>query len=414
MDFFKFLLIKFVMIWKEIRMDRKDYLSEINNSKPIRVVFSNPRDKGYRYKKVRINLKNQKERTFYQIESFTDKQVFHENLDTSDLLTKLDAYFALFKQVSAISEEYSFDMRESKKGKILYSRKAQKNKIEIDRSHNKKKRYILEEGMDIPAFVDLGIFTKEGKIINSKYDKYKQINRFVEIIDDEIKRVENEFSDKPLHILDFGCGKSYLTFVLYYYFKEIKNLDVRITGLDLKEDVIDKCNEIAKKYGYEDLKFELGDINGYKYTDNIDVVITLHACDTATDFALFNAISWNARMIFSVPCCQHEINSNIKSDSMRMMTKYGIVKERMSALMTDAVRANLLEVCGYKTQMLEFIDISHSPKNILIRAHKSNIPLRKIKESLEEIEDTMDVMRFNQTLYNLLKEDGRLDFDDEN
>ncbi|MFR5170437.1 MAG: class I SAM-dependent methyltransferase, partial [Clostridium paraputrificum] len=237
--------------------------------------------------------------------------------------------------------------------------------------------------------------------VHPKYEKYKQLKRLVEIIDDEINK--NEY--KELTILDFGCGKSYLTFVLYYYFVEIKKIDVKMIGLDLKEDVIKKCNDIAKRYKYDNLHFELGDINGFKYNNKVDMVITLHACDTATDYALYNAIKWNSKMIFSVPCCQHEFNKQMKSDEFSILTKYGIIQERMAALMTDSVRANLLEAMGYKTQLLEFIDIAHSPKNILIRASKGKISLDKKKEALDEINRLNKEFNFNPTLYKLLESD---------
>ena len=293
-------------------------------------------------------------------------------------------------------------MKISKKGKVFLGKKRSDNSKVVKKGHNKEKNYILKEGMIIEPLIDLGVFTKEGKVINSKYDKYKQINRFIEIIDDEIKK--NDYKD--LTILDFGCGKSYLTFVLYYYFVKIKNINVKMIGLDLKEDVIKKCNEIAKRYNYENLHFELGDINGFKYTNKVDMVITLHACDTATDYALYNAVKWNSKMIFSVPCCQHELNSQMKSDSLSILTKYGIVQERVAALMTDSIRANLLECAGYKTQLLEFIDIAHSPKNILIRASKSNINKDKKEKSLTEVHNLINTFNFKPTLFNLLKNDN--------
>lgn len=388
-------------------MELYKYISEIISADPIRIVFSNKSNKEYKYNKVKINFAQIKDRNLYQVEKFTDKQVFHENIEKEELASVIEGMMKNFKQMASISAEYNFDMRISKKGKIFFSKHAQTNNIKLKSSHNKKKNYILQEGMIIPPLIDLGVFTKEGKVINSKYDKFKQINRFVEIIDDEIKKIEKNYCEdreKVLHILDFGCGKSYLTFILYYYFTEIKKINVKITGLDLKEDVIKNCNKIAESYGYNNLKFELGDINGYKYENNVDMVITLHACDTATDYALFNAINWNAKMIFSVPCCQHEINSTMKPEKLKLISKYGIIQERVSALFTDSIRANILECMGYKTQLLEFIDIAHSPKNILIRAVKSNVSEAKKKRSLEEIEAMKNEFKFEQTLYSLLRE----------
>lgn len=388
-------------------MDIIVYIDDIVKSEPLRLVFSNKSDKNYDYKKVKINLTKAKDRKFYQVEKFTDKQVFHENIELGVLPSYIKDMMDRFRQLTAISEDYNFDIRISKKGKIFYSKHSQKNELKIDKNHNKKKNYILEEGMDIPAFVDLGIFSKDGKIINSKYDKYKQINRFIEIIDDEVKKLPSDYidgKDKVLRILDFGCGKSYLTFVVYYYFVEIRKMNVEITGLDLKEDVINKCKEVAQKYGYDRLKFELGDINGYKLENNVDIVISLHACDTATDYALFNAVNWKAKMIFSVPCCQHEINASIKADKLSIITRYGLIQERIAALMTDSIRANILEAMGYKTQLIEFIDFEHSPKNILIRAVRSKVSREKRKKLIDEIEALRSEFSFEQTLYSLLKD----------
>lgn len=382
--------------------DLKKAISEIIKEDIIKIVVSNKMNKEVQYNKVTFILKESNKKQYYQIEKYTDKQVFHENIDIDILEDKLLEFVAgNYKQVAAWTKEYTFDLKVSKKGKVFLSKKKMNNENLIKKGHNKEKNYILKEGMIIEPLIDLGVFTKEGKVVNSKYDKYKQINRFVEIIDDEIKK--NDY--KELTILDFGCGKSYLTFVLYYYFVKIKNINVKMIGLDLKADVIKKCNEIAKRYNYENLHFELGDINGFKYNNKVDMVITLHACDTATDYALYNAIKWNSKMIFSVPCCQHEFNHQMKTESLSILTKYGIVKERVAALMTDSVRANLLECVGYKTQLLEFIDIAHSPKNILIRASKSNISKERKEKALNEVKDLMNQFNFNPTLYNLLKED---------
>ncbi|NEU05429.1 MULTISPECIES: SAM-dependent methyltransferase [Clostridium] len=382
--------------------DLRNTIEEILNEEIIKIVISNRINKDVKYNKINFTLKENSKGEYYQIEQYTDKQVFHENIEKNMLKEKLlECMNSDYKQMSAWSTASNFEMKVSKKGKIFLGKKKSDNSKLINKSHNKEKNYILKEGMIIEPLIDLGVFTKEGKVINSKYDKYKQINRFIEIIDDEIKK--NNFEE--LTVLDFGCGKSYLTFVLYYYLVEIRKIKVKMIGLDLKEDVIKKCNDIATRYGYNDLHFELGDINGFKYNNKVDMVITLHACNTATDYALYNAIKWNSKMIFSVPCCQHEFNDQMKSENLNILTKYGIIQERVAALMTDAVRANLLEAAGYKTQLLEFIDIAHSPKNILIRASKANITNNKKEKALNEVKALIKEFNFNPTLLNLLKKD---------
>ena len=318
----------------------KKIINQIIEQEIIKVVISNKINNDNKYNKIVFILKENNEKKYYQIEKYTDKQVFHENIEGELLEDKLiDCFQGNYKQLNAWSEQNIFDLKVSKKGKVLLSKRKNDNIIIVNKNHNKQKNYILQEGMIIEPLIDLGVFTKEGKVINSRYDKYKQINRFIEIIDDEVKKKEY----KELTILDFGCGKSYLTFILYYYFVEIRKIKVKMIGLDLKEDVINKCNEIAKKYCYNNLYFEVGDINGFKYNNKIDMVITLHACDTATDYALYNAIKWNSKMIFSVPCCQHELNNQMKTESVTIYTKYGIIKERIAAAATDAIRANLIE-----------------------------------------------------------------------
>lgn len=381
--------------------DINKIIEDIVKNDIVKIVISNKINRDVQYNKINIQLITTETKKFYQVEKFTDKQVFHENIDIAILGEKLKEYVSgNYKQLTAWDMENILDLKISKKGKIHLSKKKNDNVKVQAATHNKEKNYILKEGMDIEPLVDLGVFTKEGKVVNAKYDKYKQINRFIEIIDDEIKK--NHYEE--LTILDFGCGKSYLTFVLYYYFVEIKKIKVKMIGLDLKEDVINKCNDIANRYNYDNLHFELGDINGFKYNNKVDMVITLHACDTATDYALYNAIKWNAKMIFSVPCCQHEFNSQMKSEDLSILTKYGIIKERVAALMTDALRGNLLEAAGYKTQLLEFIDIAHSPKNILIRASKGKITKEKKEKALVEVDNLIKEFNLNPTLFNLLKE----------
>ena len=391
---------------------------DILNQQPGKIVLSNLTDRSYVYKKTVIQKITLKGIIVYQIEHFTEKQVFHENVEPATLTNIIFDFFpATYSQMNIFGTEKQWDFKMTKKGKLLKSvheRTGQMTKKESKTdyvgkaispttesiiSHNRKKNYILKEGTVIPPLVDLGIFTKDGKIVHSMYDKYKQINRFLEIVEDVVK----DYPNKNLHIIDFGCGKSYLTFILYYYLVELKGYQVHMTGLDLKEDVIKKCNATAKKYHYDNLKFELGNINGYRTTEPVDMVITLHACDTATDYALYNAITWNAGIILSVPCCQHELNGQIHTDELGALTRYGIVKERISALMTDSIRANLLEYCGYKTQLMEFIDIAHSPKNILIRAVKGNRSEKKKKQALVEVKQLMNTFHVEPTLYKILQ-----------
>ena len=262
--------------------------------------------------------------------------------------------------------------------------------------HNRKKKYILEEGKPVPFLVDLGVMSQNGKIIHAKYDKFKQINRYLEFVDDILEQLPK---DREVTIVDFGCGKSYLTFALYYFLRELNGYQVSIIGLDLKEDVIEHCNKLSKKYGYQDkLKFYVGDIAGYNALKSVDMVVTLHACDTATDYALAKAVGWGAQVILSVPCCQHEVNKQLQNDMLAPVLKYGLIKERMAALMTDAIRAQLLEEQGYQVQVMEFIDMEHTPKNILIRAVKDKKAGRN-----QKLDNCMKELHVQPTLSGLLE-----------
>ena len=315
----------------------------------------------------------------------------------------MEKILPLYKQVQLQTSGAELTALINKKGKAAIKVKKQNNpavaKLSSDKSHllhNRTKKYILPEGVAVPFLKDLGVMTAEGKIVRTKYDKYRQINRFLEFIEDILPQLDK---DKEQTIIDFGCGKSYLTFAMYYYLHELKGYDIRIIGLDLKTDVILHCNELAKKYGYEKLTFLVGDIADYEGVDQVDMVVTLHACDTATDYALQKAVDWGARVILSVPCCQHEVNKQIKNEMLEPVLRYGILKERMSALITDAVRADLLESKGYDTQILEFIDMEHTPKNLLIRA------VRTGKRSDQgKVEKMLAALNIHPTLDRLLNE----------
>ena len=375
----------------------KEFIFKIFDNEINKAVISKPVSKQGDFKKITVSRMPK----FYQIAKHTEKQVFHENIQFENVAQRVfELLEKEFLQLNAWSSNKEFFITISKKGKVFYKAKNtnEQNSSTINQ-HNRQKQYLIPEGKVIEPLVDMGIFTKEGKVVNSMYDKYKQINRLIEIIDDSVRQQDLN----KLNIIDFGCGKSYLTFIVYYYLTEIKGIDTTIIGLDLKKDVIEKCNKAAEKYGYDNLRFELGDINGYNCPFDVDMVITLHACDTATDFALYNAIKWGAKMIFSVPCCQHELNSQIKAESLSVLTRYGIIQERFSALLTDSIRGNLLEYCGYKTQLLEFIDFAHTPKNILIRAVLKSSNSKAAKEkALREIRTAIDEFNIEPTLYKLL------------
>ena len=374
---------------------------------PYKIIISKPAGKECAYRKIEVERKE----SYYQAAAYTQKQVFHENIPLEQLGEYLEKTVdGSYLQVNAWADGAEHMMLISKKGKVSYKVKKQQEKATPgntgEQGHNRRKKYLIEEGTAVAPLVDMGIFTAEGKVVKSMYDKFRQINRFLEIIEDGVR----DYPKEQLNIIDFGCGKSYLTFVLYYYFTEIKKRKVQIVGLDLKEDVIRNCNAAAKKYGYENLHFEIGNINGYHAKFPVDMVVTLHACDTATDYALFNAISWDAKLIYSVPCCQHELNKQMASDDYSLLTRYGIIKERFSALTTDAIRGNLLEYCGYKTQLLEFIDFAHTPKNLLIRAVKKEgiVPPSVRRNYLREVKQVMQEFHLDPTLYQLLAEAGRI------
>ena len=384
--------------------DLQSLFTDCLNETLIRVILSNPSSKDGVIKIcARPMLKNKS--LLFQIEEYTKTQVFHKNLTAGDagsyltgkLSSDTSSQTASFKNALVETQSFTANVLVSKKGTITIKKKmntsAKQPKISL--SHNRKKKYILEEGIPVPFLIDLGVMTQNGNIVNAHYDKFRQINRFLEYIEDILPSLP---TGRELRILDFGCGKSYLTFAIYYYLKVLKGYPVRITGLDLKEDVIRHCNELAVKYGYDKLEFLCGDIAYYDGCSQVDMVVTLHACDTATDYALAKAVGWGAKVILSVPCCQHELNKQMKNDLLSPVLHYGILKERMAALMTDGLRAQILEANGYRTQILEFIDMAHTPKNLLIRAVYNG----HCADNKDQINELLAAFDINPTLYRLL------------
>ncbi|WP_409967060.1 SAM-dependent methyltransferase [Bengtsoniella intestinalis] len=364
-----------------------------------KLIISKPMAKSQDFQKIVV----ERHKDFYQVSKYTKTQVFHENqpIDTiiNTCITLIDGQFL---QLNGFSDGQEHMVLLSKKGGCTYKVKSIANATLTTQTHNRKKQYLLEEGTHIPPLVDMGIFTKEGKIVQSMYHKYKQINRFLEIIDDAVKNSKKT----SFHIIDFGCGKSYLTFVVYYYLTQIRKMEAHVLGLDLKEEVIKNCNIAAKKYGYDNLTFAMGDIRGFAPPFAVDMVLTLHACDTATDYALHHAIGWKADMIFSVPCCQHELNGQMKPQTLDLFSQYGLIQERFAALTTDAIRGNLLTYSGYKTQLLEFVDLDSTPKNLLIRAVRSPLTPKSVRtKALQQVETVMAEFHVKPTLYELLELD---------
>ena len=339
-----------------------------------------------------------KDELYFQASETVDKKEIHTNYTAEQLLQKIDIWLRdQFKQLELTSATRTIHALVSKKGKATIKVKNECNKRKQPLEHNRKKEYIIESGKPIDFLVDLGVMTKEGKIVHAKYDKFKQINRFLEFIEDILPHLPK---DREVTIIDFGCGKSYLTFVMYHYLKVMKEYDIRIIGLDLKEDVIAYCNQLKERYGYEKLNFYQGNIESFEGVSHVDMVVTLHACDTATDYAIDKAVRWGASVILSVPCCQHELNGQMHSEMLEPIMQYGLLRERFCAIATDGLRAQLLEMAGYRTQILEFIDMEHTPKNLLIRAVKTG----KKANNRAEYERLRDFLSVEPTLERLWKD----------
>ena len=382
-------------------------LQEVLNRDLEHVILSNTADKEYATK-IKIRPVELKGELLFQQTLYRGTQVFHHNYTTEEIGAQImDALSGKMKQAELKGNTLQATVLVSKKGKLTLKCKKMQPSSERatkDLSHNREKQYILKEGKPVAFLVGLGVQTSEGKIAKNRYDKFRQINRYLEFIEDILDKLPK---NRTIRIIDFGCGKSYLTFAMYYYLHELQGRDIAVTGLDLKKDVIAHCNTLAESRGYDKLHFEVGDISTYEGENSVDMVVSLHACDTATDYALEKAVKWGAKVILAVPCCQHEVNRQIKNELLAPVLKYGLIKERMAALITDAVRANLLEQQGYDTQILEFIDMEHTPKNLLIRAVKRGEGQRQsMRPGQTTIQETMEGLHISPTLSKIFEDLG--------
>lgn len=376
----------------------KEYIVElicelIKENKFIKGTISNPITKNNERSKINVKPLEIKNELAIQIEEFKNNKAFHENINFCDFNNELNKILDEFKQIMLIGVGVDYQILKNKKG---YNLKESKNlKTEVSLVHNKKKQYIIEEGSPVSFLIKLGVMGENGEVFKHSYDKFRQINKYLEFINDTIKEMqEKKLIEKKIKVVDFGCGKSYLTFALHHYLKNIKHLDFEIIGLDLKKDVMEDCNRIARELGCENLEFLTGNIKDFDKLKDVDMIFSLHACNNATDYALAKRLELGAKAILAVPCCQHEFNDkmskNKNSDFFKndlLIGKHGILFEKYTTLATDAFRAQALELCGFKTQVMEFIDMEHTPKNTLIKAIRENISKKSLDKKYKEYLD---------------------------
>ena len=369
----------------------------------IQIVLSNSRD-AIQATKVKVRPVVIRGELHFQETLYRGTQVFHSNHGKEEMTERLCDYMEnLFRQAQIVAMGEEATVLVSKKGAVKIKHKRRQDNAagqeQRDLSHNRVKQYILQEGRPVDFLIGLGVQTADGRIARAKYDKFRQINRYLEFIEDILDKLP---ADRTIRIVDFGCGKSYLTFAMYYYLHKLQHRDIHVTGLDLKADVISHCSQLAEKLHYDRLDFQQGDISSFQGADHVDMVVSLHACDKATDYAIEKAVKWGAAVIMAVPCCQHELNGQIHCSELQPILKYGVIRERMAALITDAIRANLLEESGYDTQILEFIDMEHTPKNLMIRAVKVSGIRPKSAIQPEAVREVMEFLHVNPTLKELL------------
>ncbi len=384
------------------------FKDSINNNDFIKGVFSNP-TKESSYKKINLKPVQIKGDFFIQFESFINNKAFHKNEILVDTFKILDEIIDTFKQILIVTSNQEIQVLQNKKGFSIKRKNTESKTLEL--SHNKQKNYILQDNTPTPFLIRLGVMSEAGKVSKEKFNKFRQINRYLEFIEDTLKELqEKKLIGNSMKIIDFGCGKSYLTFALYHYLKNIKNLNIDVIGLDLKEDVINHCNIIAKDLNFNNLQFLKGDIKDFNIFKDVDLIFSLHACNNATDYSILKGLELGAKAILAVPCCQSEINQKIdKSPTTELkgvlspFGNHGILQERFSSLATDALRALSLELCGYNTKVMEFIDMEHTPKNILIKSILGSPSEEKLEEKRKEYDRYLQFLGVNPLLDSLLK-----------
>lgn len=389
-----------------MRKEYREIFQQVLNEKLIRIVLSNTRDAG-RASKVKIRPVLLKGQLVFQETLYLGAQVFHSNFEELRMRERLEEYMDdLFRQAQICCETEEITILTGRKGNVTVKRRqivsdpeGKEQNARRELTHNRARHYLLQEGQPVDFLVGLGVQTPDGRVVKAYYDKFRQINRYLEFIEDVLDALPG---DRTIRIIDFGCGKSYLTFAMYHYLSRIRRRDVRVTGLDLKEEVIRRCSRLAEELHYDGLDFQAGDIMHYAGADRVDMVVSLHACDKATDYALEKAVRWGAKVILAAPCCQHELNGQIDCGMLQPILKYGVIRERMAALITDALRADILEQMGYETQILEFIDMEHTPKNLLIRAVKKRG--MRPKGKISSIEEVTEFLKVDPALRRLLQE----------
>ncbi len=378
----------------------KNLVQNIFTEEVIKININGAIYKSNEDKKIIVTEKKGKNNNFYQIEIFYGEKVRHINIeDKKEVINCIMEFLEKgYKQMDIITttNEHKFIM--NKKGNFKVKSK-EEIKEKVVKSHNKEKEYILKEGDDIPFLVELGIMSKNGKIIESRQKKFKQINKFLE----EFRAIEKKLPENPT-IVDVGCGKSYLTYAVYHYMTYILKKPCNIIGIDLKTDVIEYCNNLKEKMYYSDMKFYNVDIKDFKdkYDVSVDMVISLHACNTATDYAIYSGINWGANIIMSVPCCHKELYGQVQNDLLNPMLKHGILKERFQSMLCDTIRGLCLESKGYDVRISEFIEMEHTPKNIMILGIYTDTESKKREEALNQYKKIEEQFSINQTLYNLI------------